>query len=30
MNNNTPYKGVQANYAPVPGADMKTVNDVLK
>ena len=30
FNNNTPYKGVQANYAPVPGADMKTVNDVLK
>jgi hypothetical protein len=30
MNNNTPYNGVQANYAPVPGADMKTVNDVLK
>lgn len=29
MNNNTPYNGVQANYAPVPGADMKTVNDVL-
>ena len=30
MNNNTPYNGVQRNYAPVPGADMKTVNDVLK
>lgn len=30
FNNNTPYNGVQANYAPVPGADMKTVNDVLK
>lgn len=30
MNNNTPYNGVQANYAPVPGADMKTVNDALK
>ena len=30
INNNTPYNGVQANYAPVPGADMKTVNDVLK
>lgn len=29
MSNNTPYNGVQANYAPVPGADMKTVNDVL-
>ena len=29
FNNNTPYNGVQANYAPVPGADMKTVNDVL-
>lgn len=30
MNNNTPYKGVQANYAPVPGADQKLVNEVLK
>ena len=29
INYNTPYNGVQANYAPVPGADMKTVNDVL-
>ena len=30
INNNTPYNGVQPNYAPVPGADQKLVNDVLK